>query len=204
MRITIIISIFCLWTFELHADSWRAPRTKRYFSEDSSYMLKVVPKFIPEKYYKWVNAKPRRKKRFTQQDTTIIPCHATLYRVIGAQDTVELWNRKLINLVAPVTVLVSNDGSRVVTLDNWHSMGYGLDVFAVYNERGDLIKRYQLDEFSVFPLNDYKFSISSIWWRCGAELLNVKRKIKLCMRTEDEQTASIFYDLETFKFEKAP
>lgn len=108
------------------------------------------------------------------------------------------------NPIAPVLAFVSNDGTRVLTLDNWYSAGYGLEVFVVYNERGEMVKRYQLDDFSIFPLNEYFLSISSIWWRCDSELLNEERKIKICMRTEDERTGSILYNLDTYNFEKAP
>ncbi len=204
MRVVLIISFLCHWTTNSLADSWANPKVTRYFSEDSTHMLKVVPKFIPDNYYKWFNAKPKKKEKFSVQDTTIIPCYAVLYQVNGPKDTVEIWNKKLINRIAPVSALVSNDGSRVVTLDNWHSMGYGLDVLAAYNEKGELVKRFQLDHFSIFPLNEYEFSVSSIWWRCGADMLNEQRKIKLCMRTSDDRSGSTYFDLETYEFEKAP
>ena len=167
-------------------------------------MLKVVPVSFPKKYYKWLTAKPKKKKRFSAQDTTTIPCHAILYKLNGQQDTVEIWNKKLINKVSPVFALVSNDGKRVVTLDNWHSMGYGNEVLVVYDEVGELVRKYQLEDFSVFTLNDYYITVSSIWWRCGVELINKEYKIKLCMQTEDERTSSVLYNLNTYSFEKAP
>ncbi|VAW27331.1 hypothetical protein MNBD_BACTEROID06-578 [hydrothermal vent metagenome] len=204
MRIIIIFIILFTSISISKADSWKKPKVTRHFSENGEFMLKVVPRYIPKKYYKWVKAKPNRKKRFKIQDTTIIHCHAILYKVNGARDTVEIWNKKLINTVAPVSVLVSDDGQRVVTFDNWRSLGYGLDVFVVYNELGELVKRYPLDEFTVFPLNEYIFSVSSIWWRCGTQILNDKQKIKLCMQTEDGRKGEVLYNLETFQFENAP
>jgi len=203
-NIKVLATFFILFLVGIssYADSWAYPKVTRYYSEDSSHMLKVVPKYIPEKYNNWVTAKPKRKRKFTAQDTTIIPCHAILYKINGSKDTVEIWNKKLINRIAPVTVLVSNDGKRIVTLDNWHSMGHGLDVFAVYSEHGELINRFQLDDFSVFPLNDYEFSVSSIWWRCGAEILNEQQNVKICMKTSDDREDTILFNLKTYKFEK--
>ena len=187
---------------ELQADSWDLPKATRYFSEDSSYMIKVVPRHTPEKDYRWKYAAAKRKKKFSPQDTTIISCHAILYNVKGEEDTVEIWNKKLLNLFAPVTVLVSNNGDRVITLDDWSSLGYGYNVFAIYNELGELVKRYQLDDFSIFPLNNYEFSISSIWWRSGQKLLNDRRQLKLYMRTENGQNGSVLYDLDAYQFKK--
>ena len=83
-------------------------------------------------------------------------------------------------------------------------MGYGNEVLVVYDEVGELVRKYQLEDFSVFTLNDYYITVSSIWWRCGVELINKEYKIKLCMQTEDERTSSVLYNLNTYSFEKAP
>ena len=137
-RVLIITAtiLFLLVPVLSKADSWELPKVKDYFSEDSSFMLRVTPTFIPEKYYEYRYNTRKRKKRYSAQDTTVTLCYARLYQIKSQGDTIEVWNRKLINKIAPVYALVSNDGQRVITLDNWHSMGYGLDVLAVYNENG--------------------------------------------------------------------
>ncbi|MGV8135761.1 MAG: hypothetical protein AB2L20_11140 [Mangrovibacterium sp.] len=33
----------------------------------------------------------------------------------------------MINQISPVVAIVANDGSSVVTFDNWHSNGYGIE-----------------------------------------------------------------------------
>lgn len=38
------------------ADSWRPPKTEKYYSANRKYMLVVVPVFRPEKYYDWMAA----------------------------------------------------------------------------------------------------------------------------------------------------
>ena len=191
-------------TGNIRSDTWLPPKITRYFSENGNFMLKVIPRSIPGKFYEWIEAGPSEKKNFTAKDTTIVHCHAIFYQVLGDGDTLKIWKKQLINELAPVTALVSNDGQRVVTLDNWHAMGYGVDVMAVYNELGELVKRYSLDDFTLFPLNEYSRSISSIWWRCGAEMIDNGQKIKLCMHTPDNRGGTITYDLINYQFDKDP
>jgi hypothetical protein len=46
-----------------------------------------------------------------------------------------------------------------VTFDNWYSMGYGVDVLAIYDDKGMLLKRHMLEDISPFPINTYEMSI---------------------------------------------
>ena len=202
-QLTIII-ILIATSYGLKADTWGTPETKFYFSEDSTHILKVIPRHTPLNFYKWLTAKPNRKERFNKKDTVVTPCYAILYRINEDKDTVEIWKKNLINSISPVEALVSNNGKRIITIDNWHSVGYGIDVFVVYNEKGELIKRYKLDDFTLFPINNYMFSISSIWWDCGIELLNKVNKVKICMRTEDGKVGTKFYSLQSYEFENTP
>lgn len=202
-QLTIII-ILIATSYSLKADTWNNPETKFYYSKDSTHILKVIPRHTPINFYKWLTAKPNRKKRFNAQDTIITPCYAILYRINEVKDTFEIWKKNLINSISPVKALVSNNGKRIVTIDNWYSLGYGIDVFVVYNEKGELVKRYKLDDFTSFPINNYMFSISSIWWDCGIELLNKINKVKICMITKENRIKTRFYDLESYQFEDTP
>jgi hypothetical protein len=70
----------------------------------------------------------------------------------------------LLNPVAPVLFLVTDRGF-LLTLDNWHNMGFGKAV-ASYSSDGDAIAGYQLtDLFSSDEISEFKHSVSSIWWR---------------------------------------
>jgi hypothetical protein len=62
----------------------------------------------------------------------------------------ELWSSELCNEVSPVAARVSNDGTAVVTLDNWFKIGYGPDVVAIYSTNG-LLAKYALEEFAPLP-----------------------------------------------------
>lgn len=175
------------------ADTWAIPKITVYFSQDSTYMLKVFPRHIPDKYFKWKSSKPRKLKNFTEQDTTIIPCYAILYK-IERDDTIQIWNRNLINYIMPVYAIISNDGKSIVTFDNWYTSGYGQETMVTYDEKGNLTKRYRLEDFSPFPINDYLISISSIWWRCGARYID-EQTIEICFKDKDENIKTRLFNL---------
>jgi hypothetical protein len=175
------------------ADTWAEPKITFYFSQDSTYMLKVFPRHIPEKYYKWKSSKPRKLKNFTEQDTTIIPCYAILFK-IESSDTLEVWKRSLINYYMPVYAIVSNDGKSIATFDNWFTSGYGQEAMVTYDEIGNLTNRFKLEDFSPFPISDYLISISSIWWRCGAKYID-EQTIEICFQDKNENTKTRLYNL---------
>lgn len=73
----------------------------------------------------------------------------------------------LANPIGPVDVLVNNDGW-IVTLDNWHNMGYG-EIIVVYDNAGVKRQSYTLDGiYGAEAESKFERSVSSIWWRCGA------------------------------------
>jgi hypothetical protein len=197
-RISLIL-IFCLFSNTLHGDEWPEPSIKRYFSLNGQFMLKVIPTKISSKYYKWLNAKPKSKSKFAPSDTTIVHCHATFYKIENS-DTLELWTKKLINPIMPMQVIIANDGKSFVTFDNWSSLGYGFDVMVTYDENGGLVKRYQLEDFSPFPINSYELSVSSIWWRCGSVYLD-NQTIEICFQDENKNVKKRKYNLTIKEFE---
>ena len=76
----------------------------------------------------------------------------------------------LLNPVAPVEFFVTDQGY-LLTLDNWHNLGYG-KVVALYGPDGAAIKSYELaDLFSPDEINGFEHSVSSIWWHKGAAYL---------------------------------
>lgn len=197
-KTTLIIGIIIFISSLSRADVWPLPSIKRYYSQNRKYMLKVTPTIIPDKYWKWRSAKPKRKKRFKAKDTTIIRCHATLFKV-SVNDTVKVWTQNLINRIAPMAVIVADDGKSIVTFDNWASMGYGMDVMVIYDQNGGLVMRYKLEEISPFPLNEYLMSVSSIWWQTDASYIDNDR-IKICFSKENGDSKTRIFDVKQFKF----
>jgi hypothetical protein len=195
-------------------DTWDNPSVKTYYSETKKFKLIVTPKMTSDKYYLWDyytnNKHPqtkrilRKKERFMRnvspKDTILIPCTAELYRMKGP-DSALIWKRKLLNNVCPIHAIVANDGSSIVTFDNWYSIGYGVNVFVIYDEKGNAKKTYKLEEISPFPLNSYPMSISSLYWRKDARYIDNDR-IKIIFENEDHNTTERIYNLKRLEFEK--
>ncbi|UXE67249.1 MAG: hypothetical protein KA713_01190 [Chryseotalea sp. WA131a] len=194
MRNIWLTSILIFGSFIVMADSWAPPKTKDYYNEDRTYFVRIVPRTVPEKFWKWMNAKPRQKDRFSPADATIIPCHAIMYKKTKNGDSL-VWKKKLINQTAPVSAFVSNNAGYLVTFDNWHSMGYGVDVMVYYDNQGDLIKRHMLEDISPFPINTYSMSVSSIWWRCDTKFLDNNR-LEICFKDDKETIIRKTYNLD--------
>lgn len=77
----------------------------------------------------------------------------------------------MLNPVAPVEFFVANDG-RLVTLDNWHNVGYGAAV-AIYAPDGGVVKAYALpDIFTATEIDAFSHSVSSIHWHKGPAYIN--------------------------------
>jgi len=196
------------------ADVWANPKVMTFFSENRQFKLIIKPEIVPDKYYLWnyykSNKHPqtkrglRKKEKFMQnisrQDTVLIPCTAELYRVNGA-DSVAIWKRPLLNRICPVYAIVANDGSSIATFDNWYSTGYGVNVFVVYNEKGDVKSTYKLDEISPFPLNDYMGTISSLHWNLGNKYIDNER-IEITFGTKQDKQKKRIYNTKYLKFEK--
>lgn len=134
------------------ADEWPGPQVITEFSESGEYFLRIYPgKSLGETFGfagapRGLHAKAEFYAR--QSDRS--------YRLI--------WERELLNPVAPVDVLVSNKGY-VITLDNWHNMGYG-KIVALYTPQGALIRSYELtDLYTKDQLSRISGSVSSRHWR---------------------------------------
>lgn len=196
------------------ADVWESPGVKIYYSENKEYKLVITPNITPEKYNLWnyykSNRHPQTKKNLRQkekfmqhiskQDTVLIPCTGELYR-INNNDTLLIWNRPLLNDVCPEFAIIANDGSSVATFDNWFWKGYGVNVFVIYNEKGDAKKTYKLEEISPFPLNDYLMSISSLFWRKEA-IYTENKQIEITFITAKEIQVTRIYNVNNLEFEE--
>lgn len=120
-----------------------------------------------------------------------------MFKRVHNEDSL-IWNENLINSIAPESAIVSNDGKYLTTFDNWASLGYGVNVLVVYDLKGMLIKRHNLEEISPFPINRYMISVSSMWWRCGAEFVD-ERNVKLCFLDKEKNVEIRNYSLQELK-----
>ncbi len=215
MKRTIIypLLLFLSISFTGKADVWTKPAVKEYYSQNKTYKFVVYPSVTPDKYEEWhkyriidsklSKAEQKKKERFfsdlTASDTVLVPCTGILYHISG-DDTVKIWERKLLNAVCPVNANVSDDGSSVVTFDNWYSNGYGMNVMVVYNGKGDAKRTYKLEEITPYPLNDYFTSISSIWWDAGTRFID-KDRIEISFQNEKHVVKKRIYNTKEYAFE---
>jgi TonB family protein len=58
----------------------------------------------------------------------------------------------LLNPIAPVMTLLSDDGSRVVTIDDWGADGSGDHVIVIYDSLGTIIRKFTLEDIA--PKNE--------------------------------------------------
>jgi len=134
------------------ADQWPAPQTREVWSSSRDYFVRVIPgKGIGETVgFRGAPTGP----------------HATaeLYRRASDRSYRLAWTISLVNPVAPIDLFLTDRGY-LVTLDNWHNMGYG-KIVAFYSSEGTLIRGYALDDlFSAAEIEKLPRSVSSIWWR---------------------------------------
>ncbi len=113
------------------ADQWPAPQTREVWSPSRDYFVRVIPgKGIGETVgFRGAPTGP--------------PATAELYRRASDRSYRLAWTISLVNPVAPIDLFVTDRGY-LVTLDNWHNMGYGT-IVAFYSPEGKLIRGYALD-----------------------------------------------------------
>jgi hypothetical protein len=134
------------------ADDWPSLRVKEVFSASGEWFVRVNPGSSIGETFGFAGA--RKGKHATAEFYRRAPDRS--YRL-----TTEM---TLLNPVAPVLFLVTDRGY-LVTLDNWHNMGYG-KIVAAYAPSGSTVVASALkDIFPVADIGTFRTSTSSIWWR---------------------------------------
>lgn len=134
-------------------DSWPGARPFQVFSASAKYFVRVIP---GESIGDTVGFAGARKGKYAQ----------ALYYVLQADRSYKLLHEiKLLNPIAPVDLLVSDQG-HFVAFDNWHNAGYG-KVAAIYAPTGKLVRAYELNQlYTPAQLAKIPESVSSRHWRC--------------------------------------
>jgi hypothetical protein len=134
------------------ADQWPAPQTREVWSQSRDYFVRVIPgKSIGETIgFRGAPTGPYAT--------------AELYRRASDRSYRLAWTVSLLNPVAPIDLFLTDRGY-LVTLDNWHNMGYG-KIVVFYAPDGKLVRGHALDDlFSPAEIDQVPRSVSSIWWR---------------------------------------
>ncbi|RTL33833.1 MAG: hypothetical protein EKK53_27495 [Burkholderiales bacterium] len=142
------------------ADSWLPPCPAVYTAPAGAYRLIVMPSgcFDPASC-----RNPGPDAEFAGRPRAADRASGTLERRVGTGwETV--WQRDLAHRVSPASAAVSDTG-RVATFDNWHAVGWGDNVVALYDPHGRLMRQMGLTDFLPrFYVHALPSSVSSIWW----------------------------------------
>jgi len=149
------------------SDEWPSPVIREVFSPSRSYFVRVIP---GKSFGDTVGFSGAAKGPFAT---------AEFYRLEKDRSYRLAATASLLNPVAPVDFFVTDYGF-LITLDNWHNMGYG-KVVAFYTPEGKPIRAYELaDLFTSSEIEAFDHSVSSIRWRKfnayvrpGGDTLNV-------------------------------
>jgi len=126
------------------ADDWAAPTTKYVKSDSGRYRAVLVP--------------GEAKK----------PGTLTLYDDKDPVHPKRMYQRKLVNQVAPVRILVA-DGGQLATVDEWGNAGYK-HALVIYDKKGKVVVDCALEHL-LLPeeLAAVDTTTSSRWWRAKEE-----------------------------------
>jgi TonB family protein len=174
----------------LHADSWRLPTAEKYYSPNRKFRVVVVPRVLESqlKYF---------EDKVGGTEPAGVPVgHASDGPRASFGIRKFFWYRHqstfpLVNDVSPVDLAISDRGDYVVTLDNWHSMGYGDSVIVIYRSDGRVIRQFALDELvTESDIRHFRHSTSSIHWRDAHRIDSPARQLVLLISSSEEELPS--------------
>ncbi len=177
------------------ADTWRLPTIEKYCSANKKYCLKVEPKKLESQLAYFKDKVEEKDNAGAVKGIRDNICKGT-FSVKGKT----LWNVRLDNEVSPVSALISDNGDYVVTFDNWHGVGYGDNVVAIYNGKtGTLIKKLGLTDFlTESDIYNLPASTSSIHWH-GTHQIDYEKGeliLKVVRPAKDEQFFDVRVNLQ--------
>lgn len=180
-----VIAILTLTvSFMANADSWPAPQEKGLISSEGSVVVKVIP---GESFGESFGFAGEKTGRYAA---------AKFLRWNGSDGYRQYQEIELLNPVAPIEALIHDDGT-LVTLDNWHNMGYG-NVVVIYKPDGSILKSYRLaDLYKTEKIEQFEHSVSSVWWRCNTRNPRLSYHF---LELIDSFGAVLRFDLKTGEF----
>jgi hypothetical protein len=164
-RIQLALSVLGITLFAaaVHADQWMLPATQVYLSPDSSWRLTVTPRTVTSQLAYFSDKVRGRQVAGAVAGNPQKRARGLMEHVAQGQWQL-VWDEPLLNEVSPVEAIVSSSG-QAVTFDNWHGMGYGEEVVAIYDDHGTPVRAMGLEDFLPKEyIEALPRSVSSIWW----------------------------------------
>ncbi len=172
----------------VYADSWALPTPQTYQSTDKTMRFRVIPsklasqlEYFEEKAAEDEGAEPTDRP----------PARGILERRNALRAWEVVWEKPLVNEVAPVRALISPSGKYVVTFDDWHAVGTSKNTVVVYAADGHLIKVLALrDMVPDFYVEALPRSVSSIDWSEGADFSTDGEELIIQLNVPNEEAIS--------------
>ena len=195
MKLALIFSTISIWLMAVfaafvptvaHADSWDLPRSQTEVSPNGLYRFSVEPSPLESQLsYFEDELEAERNDRAIER----VPPIGLLERKAIDGTWQPVWSAPLVNAVAPVSLVVADDGAHVATFDNWHSIGHGETVIVLYGSDGALVRSLALSD--LLP-EDYiealPHSVSSLRWRSGAGFASASDRLLVDILVPDSES----------------
>ena len=175
------------------ADTFPLPSVQEYHSANGEFVVTVIP----------------ARLSCTPKESECVPAARAIVERLVGDDRADARTIRLLNSQAPAMVFLTDDGARLLTVDDYAGGGHGPNVVVVYDAEGAVLARYALSD--ILP-EDYiaglHRSVSTIrWWHSAPVIEPRARRATLSIlkpdRDGDRQRAlrdggvEIALDLET-------
>ncbi len=161
-------------------DSWSLPTRASYPSESGAFVLVVSPKKLSSQLDYFEDKVDGRANAGGVPGLRENAPRAELFQVGPDRRRKRISKFPLVNEVAPVSALVSDDGRWVVTFDNWHTVGLGDSVIVIYRSDGSLVRSLSLEELLLDEdLEELPRSVSSRSWSKGMHIESASARLVL-------------------------
>ena len=180
LAVPLVISIALLAGSGASADSWTLPSRQTFTSPSGRFEVDIYPKRLSSQLHYFDDKVHGRSDAGGVTGLRENSPRAVMYSVNRLGLRHRLLGFRLVNEVAPVSALVSDDGRRLVTFDNWHGMGYGDDVVVIYRSDGTLVRKFSLEELlTAEDVRELPRSISSRYWSAWEQIDPITSRLVL-------------------------
>jgi hypothetical protein len=153
-------------------DSWAWPTIKTNVSESGAFEFVVHPGVS-------LNA---RKDR--------LPARG-IFRQKTEGGVMQMWERPLVNRIAPVRVLIPDSGRYVVTMDEWHAVG--TKPLVIYDAEGKLVADLALQDLNLANHPNITRSVSSYHWNEYAFVIFGPRNSETLTKSEAKRLEDMLF-----------
>lgn len=180
----ILTNILLFIASGLFADSWLPPKPFAYVSPNSNVIVRVEPGVLDSD----------RKNISTAQ--------IRYFKYDKGSQTYRFWKEhKLVNSMLPLSIVTPDDGSFLVTFDDYMAFGTGENTVVLYDSSGKVVKRWSLEDiFSESAISELPHSTMSILWRGEVGVMRTKQnEVYILPFDSKKKLRGFILDVETLE-----